>query len=74
MTRFRVEIERILEYLANEYRKPCFTTMVVERVKTPPKGKLILDLSFCRAGTHQISVLQLVLGLLAKILEKLPPA
>jgi len=37
LTSFRIEIERLLEYLANEYRKPCFTTMVIERVRTPPK-------------------------------------
>jgi hypothetical protein len=36
LTSFRIEIERLMEYLANEYRKPCFTTLVVERVRTPP--------------------------------------
>jgi hypothetical protein len=36
LTRFRIEIERIFEKLAIEYRKPCFTTMIIERARTPP--------------------------------------
>lgn len=46
LTSFRIEIERLFEYLANEYRKPCFTTMVIERVRTPPKSKLNIILTF----------------------------
>lgn len=37
LTSFRIEIERTFEYLANEYRKPCFTTLVVGRPRTPPE-------------------------------------
>jgi len=36
LTALRIELERLLEYLANEYRKPCFTTLMIERPRTPP--------------------------------------
>lgn len=39
LSAYRIDLERLMEQLANEYRKPCFTTVVIERPRTPPQSK-----------------------------------
>lgn len=41
LTRFRIEIEGILEKLSKEYLRPCFTTLTVEKAKAPIEGNFV---------------------------------
>jgi hypothetical protein len=35
ITRYRIELENLLDKLNREYSKPCFTTKVIEKARSP---------------------------------------